>query len=329
MLLLDKASGTRRSPYLRAAVFCTELLAVQLVERAATQQVVKHGDSQELQLILARAYMNVAQYDRAKKILGPNEDKSGVLDKDKRCAVAMTLLGHVLYLQLRWHKLRSDIRDPPAHKDVLYWYEKAMAQKEPFSELLSLVRMARLYLWIGKHYEAKDVLIKACRLTPSATTWLGLAIACYHLKEVDQAEQALCEANILDPQNAQVWGMLCVVAVTLNKHDEADVAVKQALKLGINSSETWPVGYGLLIVEQMAALYYKEGKYGPAATVVIRGLDSRWGGANAVTRSREGIGRELGIETCQRREKGLLLRARLETCGTGVCASCGRGGRSG
>ena len=195
VLLLDKASGTRRSPYLRAAVFCTELLAVQLVERAATQQVVKHGDSQELQLILARAYMNVAQYDRARKILGPNDDKSGVLDKDKRCAVAMTLLGHVLYLQLRWHKLRSDVRDSPPHKDVLFWFEKAMAQKEPFSEVLSLVRMARLYLWVGKHYEAKDVLIKACRLTPSATTWLGLGIACYHLKQVDEAEQALCEVS--------------------------------------------------------------------------------------------------------------------------------------
>ena len=51
---------------------------------------------------------------------------------------------------------------------------------------------------------------------------------------------------------------------------------RQALKLGITSSETWPVGYGLLIVEQIAALYYKEGKYGPAASVVIRGLDSRW-----------------------------------------------------
>ena len=35
------------------------------------------------------------------------------------------------------------------------------------------------------------------------------------------------QANILDPQNAQVWGMLCVVAVTLKKHDEADVAMKQ------------------------------------------------------------------------------------------------------
>lgn len=186
VLLLDEASGTRRSPYVRAAVFCSELLAIQLVERAAVQQVVKHGDSQELQLILARAYMNVQQYDKAQAILGPNPDRSGVLDKDKRCAVGMVLLAHVLYLQGKWHKLRSDKREVPQHKDVLLWFEKALAQKQPFSELLSFVRQARIYIWIGKYYEAKDVLIKACRLTPSATTWLGLAIACYRQKEFDQ-----------------------------------------------------------------------------------------------------------------------------------------------
>lgn len=45
ILLLDKASssGTRSSPYLRAAIFCTDLLGIQLVERAATQHIVKHG----------------------------------------------------------------------------------------------------------------------------------------------------------------------------------------------------------------------------------------------------------------------------------------------
>lgn len=51
----------------------------------------------------------------------------------------------------------------------------------------------------------------------------------------EQAEQALCEANILDPHNAQVWGMLCVVCLEFNKDDEAEMASKQALKLGLNT----------------------------------------------------------------------------------------------
>ena len=210
------------------------------------------GDSQEVQLILVRGYMHVQQYARALEILGPNADKSGILDKDKRCAVAMVLRGHVLYLKLRWHKLRSDVREPPSHNEVLLWYEKALTQKSPFAELLSHVRMAKLYLWIGKYYEAKEVLIKACRLTPSATTWLGLAIACYRQKELDQAEQALCEANILDPHNSQVWGMLCVVGLAQNKHDEADMAMKQALKFGLNTQVSLSLSLCLSLVPSLS-----------------------------------------------------------------------------
>ena len=292
VLQLEKGSGTRRSPYLVAAEFCCDLLAIQLVERAATQQMVKHGDSQDLQMILARAYMNVQQFDRARSVLGPDTaplgppgptaDKAGILDKDKRCGRGMVLLGHVLYLQLRWHKLRSDVRDAPPHQDVLQWYEKALVTKDAHSELLQYMRMGRIYLWLGKAYEAKDVLIKACRLQPSASSWLGLAIACHlnkvHLRscrcshpgrlpvgvarlarhgpgcstvrnakchasamrmpcmllfhmtcslthlvvtwndmqELDEAEQALCEANILDPHNAQVPAIILLICARMS-----------------------------------------------------------------------------------------------------------------
>jgi len=55
--------------------------------------------------------------------------------------------------------------------------------------MVQLVRMARVYLWVGKYYEAKDVLIKACRIKPSASTWLGLGIACLHQKETERLYQ--------------------------------------------------------------------------------------------------------------------------------------------
>ena len=314
VLLLDKASGTRRSPYLRAAAFCSDLLAIQLVERAATQNIVKHGDTQELQLILADAYMKVLRFNRARAILGPNSDKSGVLDLDKRSSVAMVQLAHVLFLELRWNKLRSDTRDPPAHKEVLQWFEKALVQKDPCIQLLSYMRMARIYLWIGKYYEAKDVLIKACRLTPSTSTWLGLAIACYRQKEVDQAEQALCEANILDPHNPQVWGMLCVVCLEAQppKMEEAEMAMKQALKFGLNTSETWPVGYGKFIVEQIASLYAKEGRYGPAASMLIRGLESSYAPS---------LNKQLGEVYFRNNELSLAATAFAEVVGENANAS--------
>ena len=42
----------------------------------------------------------VQQYERARLILGPNASKSGVLDKDKRHATALQLLGHVLFMEV-------------------------------------------------------------------------------------------------------------------------------------------------------------------------------------------------------------------------------------
>ena len=267
----------RRSPYLRAATLCSDLLAIKMVERAEMREKEKHGDSRELQLVLARAYIKVQQYAKARKILGPNGKSSpGVLDKDKRCGEAMVLLGHTLYMDLGWHKLRSDAREEPQNAQVLKWYEKALVAREPHSELVQYMRMGRLYLWAGQFYEAKDVLIKACRIGPSASTWLGLAIACYQRSELDQSEQALCEANILDPHNAQVWGMLCVVCLAAGDRRAADaaMALDKALHFGLTASETWPVGYGQLILEQIATLYAREGNYASAIAALTRGLES-------------------------------------------------------
>jgi predicted Zn-dependent protease len=176
------------------------------------------------------------------------------------------------------------------------------------------MRMARIYLWIGKYYEAKDVLIKACRLTPSTSTWLGLAIACYRQKEVDQAEQALCEANILDPHNPEVWGMLCVVCLEAQppKMQEAEMAMKQALKFGLNTSETWPVGYGKFIVEQIASLYAKEGRYAPAASMLIRGLESSYAPS---------LNKQLGEVYFRNNELSLAATAFAEVVGENANAS--------
>lgn len=72
----------------------------------------------------------------------------------------------------------------------------------------------------------------------------------------------------------QVWAMLCVVCVEMEKMDEADMALKQALKFGLTTQETWPIGYSKLLVEQVAALYYKQGLYSGAASILIRGLET-------------------------------------------------------
>eukprot|EP00960_Hanusia_phi_P026392 746230-Hanusia_phi.AAC.9 len=257
------------SAYLRAGVFASELHAVQLVERAAAQDLVKNGPSQEFDILLAKTYLAVRQLERAKEILlGPD----GILSKDKRNAVAMTLVGHALFLEGRWDSLSCDMPATSPVKEVISFYEKALNQRSPNLEPLQYLRLCRLYLWTGKYYEAKEVAIKACKLLPSSSSWLALGLACYKQKELGQAEEALCEANILDPSNPQVWGMLSVIAMEAGKPDESELAQQQALKLGLSTSETFPVGSSIL--EQMARLQVKAGIFSLASAALRRALET-------------------------------------------------------
>eukprot|EP00961_Rhodomonas_salina_P006824 92569-Rhodomonas_salina.1 len=56
-------------------------------------------------------------------------------------------------------------------REVVVWYEKALAQRSPHIEMAQYVRLAKLYLFLDKNYEAKEILLKACQHGPSATTW--------------------------------------------------------------------------------------------------------------------------------------------------------------
>uniref|UniRef100_A0A6U6DKY9 Uncharacterized protein n=2 Tax=Guillardia theta TaxID=55529 RepID=A0A6U6DKY9_GUITH len=270
VMTLDKAAGTgKKSAYIRAGLFASELHAVQLVERAAAQDLVKNGPSQEFEILLAKTYLSVRQLERVKEMLLPPD---GILGKDKRHAVAMTLLGHALFLEGRWDTLSCDKPASSSGKEVMSFYEKAMGQRSPNLEPLQYLRLCRLYLWTGKFYEAKDVAIKACKLLPSASSWLALGLACYKQNELGQAEEALCEANILDPSNPQVWGMLSVIAMEAGKPDESELALQQALKLGLSTSETFPVG--TFILEQMARLQVKAGIFSLASSTLRRALET-------------------------------------------------------
>ena len=43
--------------------------------------------------------------------------------------------------------------------------------------------------------------------------WRGMGVACYHLNDLAQAEDALCEANILNNLDSTVWAYLTLVCL--------------------------------------------------------------------------------------------------------------------
>ena len=77
---------------------------------------------------------------------------------------------------------------------------------------------------------AKSIFSRASQLYPSSRTWGGLGIACYLLKEYENAEDALSEANSLNIQDSQIWTYLAILNLALGRHYDAKLSAAQALK---------------------------------------------------------------------------------------------------
>lgn len=90
----------------------------------------------------------------------------------------------------------------------------------------------------NQHFEtAKEIYLHLCQLSPSAQTWLGVGIACMKLKNYDEAEQALAEANLLNPCDASVWGYIALLCLIMNKDKEAEVALREAVKQNLVNAQ--------------------------------------------------------------------------------------------
>ena len=235
-----KTGAIKKSPYLRAGSFFVELYATQLVERAMTQEFMRNpggemdtyeswettpNSTEELKVLLGKAYLCNKQFAKARMHL----DDAMARARDKNSAVALCLKGHTHYLEQNWHLYRCDRAIPknagfpypyekiPSKQTVSIdeFYSKAMMAKPPFIDIEQYYRLARLLIASEppKLPAAQKQLIEACKLQPSATTWLGLAVAYYHDKKYVEAEHACAEAIILDVHNGEAWGMTCLIAL--------------------------------------------------------------------------------------------------------------------
>lgn len=68
-------------------------------------------------------------------------------------------------------------------------------------------------------------------------SWLGVGISCYRLGELDDAEDALSEANILNNKAPEVWAYLSLICLKTNRPLEAEQAYKYSIKLNLDNQE--------------------------------------------------------------------------------------------
>lgn len=121
---------------------------------------------------------------------------------------AFSSLGHVLFEANRVQEAKD------AYTLWTEWEPTKM-------DKLALLRLAHIYASQDQHEEALELFLQLCQSFPSCKSFLGAGRALVELKRFEEAEKALSEANKCDPTCAEVWGVLVVVELTLEKFLEA------------------------------------------------------------------------------------------------------------
>ena len=201
-------------------------------------------------------YMCMDDLDSAQKAL------EAAIELEEKCPEAWALLGHLKFMR------GSKIDARNAYQTALPLLEAQTT--EPVSNLTGLVqvylRLGKLYLGERQyHGSAREVYLRCCKRMPSASVWLGVGKACMKLGNMQESEEALAEANIVDNKNPLVWGHLALVCLKSNpiRNTEADQSVRQALKLNLMDP-------GLL--HEVGTAYADNGRFEQAEQLLRRSL---------------------------------------------------------
>ncbi|XP_043568013.1 cilia- and flagella-associated protein 70 isoform X1 [Chiloscyllium plagiosum] len=213
-----------RSIYMEAAKFLLDVYALQFATRALTHEMLlgENGLSCEYHVILARLYMLQEEFAKAEESLA----EAGRIDHQNPDLWA--LLGHLSYMKENYSKAKE-------------YYERALCYVNDALDMHSIcLRLGSIYLQeekIQSYKLAKSTYLFASHRAPSCLSWLGVGIACYRLNELTNAEDALCEANILCNMNAEVWGYLTLVCLKTGRKLEAEQTYKYAVKLNLQNKK--------------------------------------------------------------------------------------------
>eukprot|EP00727_Mastigamoeba_balamuthi_P013279 m51a1_g8574 hypothetical protein (1067) ;mRNA; r:203518-207077 len=203
--------------FARAVGFLVELRAAALAEKVVSRAVVQHGTRWELVAALARVHACAGKlrwaYDYAQQAAELSDGN----------AAALTLLGEICAQQ-------------GESADAISNYRKALERSAGGLDTASGMRLGELLMQAGQHDEAKAVFLRCTRASPMAHVWLCVGRACYHLGQLEEAEQCLAEANMLNNEYAEVWGYLSLVCTKLGHDAEAEQSLAQALKLGLGDT---------------------------------------------------------------------------------------------
>jgi tetratricopeptide (TPR) repeat protein len=207
------------------AQFAIDLNNSVATDKLLAQDMVLHGLDTKPYLLLCKLEFQRKNFSKAEKIL-QDALKCNAFD----CAV-WNSIGHLHYVQNHFNEANT------AYENALSYFKSGRNVELH----LIYIRLGLIAVEIGQRKPkdqdqiriAKAMFLKACQIKPSCESWLGVGKACLQLKEYDQAEDALTEANILNNRDSEVWLHLALVSLALGRNIEAKRTLSQSLRLGI------------------------------------------------------------------------------------------------
>lgn len=209
------------SPHMAACRFCLDLHLTAVAERAIAEEEAASGSSYSTYVATGEAY-----YQRDDLASAESALKEALAIKNDSFE-AWKILGECY------------CADPERSNDAADALESAAAISAPTSAARQevLFRLGELCTSKANFQRAREVFYDVCQTHPTASSWLGLGLAYVGLDELDNAEECLSEANILNNLNPLVWGHLTLLALQTGRESEATLSYKEALKLGLSDTE--------------------------------------------------------------------------------------------
>ena len=214
----EEASNEPRM-YLLAADWLITRYALNYAECLLSRELVTFGGSVEYYTLLSRLHARQGNHQLASEAIS----KAIALDIEN--AESWAVSGHLAHSSGDVNTMRD-------------CYERTIAFVTDASRMHTiLLRLGAVYLDEEKYLKAKQTYLMASKYAFTCRTWLGVGMSCYRLGELDEAEEALSEANVLNNTNPVVWGFLALVTMRTHRKLEAEQCFKFATKLGLSDEK--------------------------------------------------------------------------------------------